>query len=233
MLCIGHRGAAGIAPENTLAGVERAIACGVAAIEVDVQLVEGELVVFHDARLERTTNGHGLLAAQGLAAIRRLDAGEGEPIPTLPELLDRLDQRVAINIELKGPGCATALAEVIAHYRRRGWPEQLFLVSSFDHAQLEKLRAIDPVVRIGLLSPRLTPGLVTLAGRLAARSIHLPVESFTPAQLTTVHRAGCALYLYTLNEPGQARSLAALGVDGVFTDHPERLCRATGTTGWP
>jgi glycerophosphoryl diester phosphodiesterase len=88
MICFGHRGAAGYAPENTLASVEKAISLGADWVEVDVYAVENELVVIHDDRLERTTNGSGYIIEQSLEYLRSLDAGEGEKIPFLREIFD-------------------------------------------------------------------------------------------------------------------------------------------------
>ena len=110
MFCIGHRGARGHAPENTLASVRKAIELGADWIEVDVYGVDGELVVFHDDRLERTTNGEGLLMGQSFDYLRSLDAGDGELIPTLAEVFDVAADRVGINVELKGPGTAEPVA---------------------------------------------------------------------------------------------------------------------------
>src|SRR5436309_1394238 len=98
-LCIGHRGARGHEPENTVRSVRRAMELGANGIEVDVYFVDGELIVIHDDTLDRTTNGHGPVVEQSLDFIRSLDAGKGEKIPTLREIFDAVDRRAFINVE--------------------------------------------------------------------------------------------------------------------------------------
>ena len=108
---IGHRGARGHAPENTLLAIDTAIRLGADWVEIDAQHHDGELWLMHDLTLERTTNGRGLLTAHSADALRALDAGSGEIIPTLPEALDLIEQRVGVNVELKSwNGCAAAVA---------------------------------------------------------------------------------------------------------------------------
>ena len=113
MLIVGHRGAAGHEPENTLRSVEAALRLGANAIEIDVHQVEGRLVVIHDDRLERTTNGEGRLAAHSLAALRALDAGQGERIPTLDEVIELVAGRAELVIELKGADTAEPVARLL------------------------------------------------------------------------------------------------------------------------
>src|SRR4029453_18194831 len=101
-LCIGHRGACGHEPENTLRSIRRALELRVDGIEIDVRLAGGELVVLHDARVDRTTNGHGYVFRKSLRELRLLDAGKGERIPTLREVFETVDRHAFINVELKG-----------------------------------------------------------------------------------------------------------------------------------
>ena len=112
-VCIGHRGASGYEPENTLSSFERAIAMGCRWIELDVYQVEGELIVIHDSTLDRTTNGQGRVASQTLAYLRSLDAGNGQQIPTLTEVISAVDHRAGINIELKGKHTAAPVVALL------------------------------------------------------------------------------------------------------------------------
>ncbi len=122
LLCFAHRGASGHEPENTLLAVEKAIVLGADWIEVDVYAVEGELIVIHDERLERTTNGTGCVMDKTLAYLRSLDAGKGQRIPTLREVFDCVDRRVGINVELKGPDTAGLAVSLIDEYvSHKGW----------------------------------------------------------------------------------------------------------------
>src|SRR5215468_1025511 len=115
-MIIGHRGAAGLEPENTLRSFARAIEIGVDAIELDVYCVDDHLVVIHDDTLERTTNGRGDVMAHSFAALRRLDAGHGERIPTLDEVLAQMPAHFTVNVELKGKATAAPVARCIAEH---------------------------------------------------------------------------------------------------------------------
>ncbi|HOS41511.1 MAG TPA: glycerophosphodiester phosphodiesterase family protein, partial [Spirochaetota bacterium] len=139
-LVIGHRGACGYEPENTLRSFEKAIALGAHMVELDVHRCRtGELVVIHDNRLERTTNGSGYVAEKTLDELRALDAGGGERIPLLREVVERVGVRAAINIELKGAGTAGPVSELIERtVGSGGYDTSHFLVSSFDHRELAR-----------------------------------------------------------------------------------------------
>ena len=129
-LCIGHRGAKGLEPENTLRSIRKALDLGVDGVEIDVYSVAGQLVVIHDETLERTTNGRGLVEEQSFDYLRSLDAGKGEKIPVLREVFDEVNRRAFINIELKGRHTAEPVMELIGEYTDgRGWVMGDFLVS--------------------------------------------------------------------------------------------------------
>lgn len=133
LLCIGHRGAMGHAPENTLLSIRKALALGTPCMEMDVHSVDGHLVVFHDNRLERTTNGTGYLLDQKFHELRKLDAGDGEKMPTLQETFETIHMKAGVNIELKGPDTAIPVVEFISKVRVTGWNDDLLLISSFNH----------------------------------------------------------------------------------------------------
>lgn len=225
LLCIGHRGASGHEPENTLRSISRALELGVDGIEIDVQWVDGELVVFHDTRLDRTTNGRGPLAHQTFAQLRALDAGQGERIPTLREVCELLGRRVFLNIELKSRGTARPVAALIDELvAERGWSHRDFLLSSFFRGELRAFRALaPPQIPVGLLLARPSPFFLRAARLLGATTVH-PALRFTSARLVEeAHRGGLKVFVYTVNEAAELARMRALGVDGVFTDFPERV----------
>ncbi len=220
MLCIGHRGAKGYAPENTLGSIRQAIALGADWIEIDVYWVDGHLMVFHDDRLERTTNGSGRLMDQRFEQLRSLDAGNGEQIPTLAEVFATVDQRVGINIELKGPGTAEP---VVAFLRSQAWPLDLILVSSFRPQELRRVRSLDATVPIGVLFetwPLDDQAAVAIAQSLQATSIHPSLQQVNAAIIAAAHRAGVKVFVYTVNTAEILEQMRSLGVDGIFTDYP-------------
>lgn len=226
LFCFGHRGARGHEPENTVRSVRRALELGADGIEVDVYYVDGRLVVIHDDTLDRTTNGTGPVMEKTFTQLRSLDAGQGEKIPTLEEIFEAVNRRALINVELKGPGTAAPVAALIGEYeRQRGWRPRDFLVSSFEHAQLEEMRKLRPEIRLGALFEEPLPDLVARAERLGAWSLHVGRELVTPELVDEAHGHGLRVFVFTINEPHEMARLCALGVDGIFTDYPDRVAR--------
>ncbi|MGA2870623.1 MAG: glycerophosphodiester phosphodiesterase family protein [Verrucomicrobiota bacterium] len=224
LFCFGHRGARGHEPENTLRSVRKALELGADGIEVDVYLADGQLVVIHDDTLERTTNGAGRVAGKSFAYLRSLDAGHGEPIPTLAEVFDTVNRRAVINVELKGPGTAAPVAQLIGQYvQSGGWRHQDFLVSSFDLAQIQAIKRLQPGIRTGALIEKVPPGLAAFAEQLGAWSVHPGKRCVSPELVADAHRRGLKVFVFTINRPAEIAFMQSLGVDGVFTDYPERV----------
>jgi len=217
-----HRGASAHAPENTLRAFRLAAALGARWVELDVQRVENELVVFHDPHLGRTTDGHGPLAGRTLAELRTLDAGGGERIPLLREVVAALPPAVGINVELKGADTARPVAALIGASVRSGRRSYgSFLVSSFDHRQLARLHRLDPQIPVGALVSRLPVDWLGLVRRLGASSLHIPLPLANPVLVRQAHGHGLRVYVFTVNRRATITRLARMGVDGVFTNHPE------------
>lgn len=221
---IGHRGARGHAPENTLLAIDTAIRLGAPWIEFDVQLHDsGELLVFHDLTLERTTNGQGFLANQSLGMLRALDAGQGQQIPTLTEALDLIEQQVSVNIELKSAGgTGEAVAGVIRSYLEAGWPAEKFLVSSFHLPELWEFKQYAPEIPIGALICGVPLDWAGCAVELGAATLNLSSEFVDPRLIEDAHKHGIKVFVYTVNDPAEMRSLREMGIDGVFSDYPDR-----------
>lgn len=220
VVVIGHRGAAGLVAENTLASFRRAYDCGAGAVELDVYLVDGELVVIHDNTLDRTTSGSGKVMAQTLEGLRAVDAGDGQRIPLLTEVVSELPQGVGLNVELKGPGTAVPVA---AFLRRH--PGLDVLVSSFDHALLGWFRDQDSHTRVAPLFGRWQPRPWRTAARLDAWAINLSRRAATPDRLVAARGRGLKTFVYTVNDLEEARNLIRHGATGVFTDYPDRITR--------
>lgn len=197
---------------------------GVSWIELDVFAVENELVVMHDSRLERTTNGTGNLTHRNLEYLRSLNAGKGEKIPFLREALETIDGKAGINIELKGTGAALPTASLIVSLINNGifHPDQ-FIVSSFNHQELPTIRNISPDIRIGanIYGPPLHNA--RFAEALGAYSIHVHRDFVTPAFVMDAHRRGFKVFVFTINHSEDLDRIRAMDVDGIFTNYPE-LC---------
>ena len=223
MRCIGHRGAKGYFPENTLGSIRKALDLGARYIEIDVYNIEGNLAVFHDFRLERTSNGEGYLQAQKFDYLRTLDAGNGERIPTLLEVCQAIKDKACLNIELKGPNTAEPVAALIKQLVTEGWSKSTFLVSSFDHRQLKQMRYLDREVLLGALMCAMPVDDTKFAQDLSAFSVHPSIEFIDQRYVDDAHARGLKVFAYTVNHPEDIDKICALGVDGVFTDFPDRV----------
>jgi glycerophosphoryl diester phosphodiesterase len=232
---IGHRGAADCAPENTLAGLRRARELGSGWVEFDVRLTaDGELILLHDERLERTTNGGGKAYAQPLATIRRYDAGgwfgpdfTGETVPTLAEAVGVLAELgLGANVELKatrGRGAETGTAA--ADLLRRLWPSHLPapLISSFLPAALRAARGRAPEIARGLLVRGVPRDWRFRADNLGCVSIHVEHRRLRRAIVAEMRESNYSVLAYTVNDPARARELLAWGVTSVFSDVPHKI----------
>lgn len=224
-ICIGHRGFPAAAPENTLKGFELALRTGVDAIELDVQWVNDGLIVFHDDELDRTTSGSGRVDAVSLPELRSLDAGDGERIPLLAEVLDLVDGRIPINIELKGPGSAGPTVDLL---RARSEPPAGILLSAFDHRELEAARTAAPEYPRAALFGRFDRDPLAAAAQLDAIAVNIHRRSARAALVKAARSAGMATLVYTVNDPEEALALRRIGVAGIFTDRPDLMLDTPG-----
>lgn len=223
MLCIGHRGAMGHEPENTLLSVSKALTLGVDAVEIDVYNVENNLIVIHDRDLSRTTNGRGNIKNCSFAYLRSLDAGKGERVPTLKEVLDIVDRQAIVNVELKGSNTAELVVELIKEYLELGWSEKDFVVSSFDLGELNRVKTICPQIITGMLIRDLPRDYLTVAQKLQADIVIFSLNVVTTELVRAVHQQNLLVWVYTVNEPDDIKSLKGLQVDAIFTNYPERV----------
>lgn len=221
---IGHRGARGHAPENTLQALEAGIRLGADGLECDVQLhPDGKLYLLHDLRVDRTTNGHGAFAQLSAVELRRLDAGGGQQIPTLDEALDLVGRRVRLNVELKSFGAtAEAVAKTLLERVRAGWSARQFLVSSFHLPELRRFRQQAPEIPVAALVCGVPLDGAACATELGAETLNIDAEFADPGLITDARGRGLQVYAYTVNQVEDMRRLQGLGVTGVFTDYPER-----------
>jgi glycerophosphoryl diester phosphodiesterase len=235
----GHRGAAAYAPENTLESLREAWRRGAGWVEFDVKLTaDGVPIVFHDDKLDRTTDGQGPVAAAGLARIRSLDAGAwfspafaGARVPSFREVLELVrDLGLGANIELKPcPGRETETAERAVELIAEHWPARRPppLLSSFKPASLAAAKAKAPHLPRGLLLYE--DGLPTWkrdARDLACTTVHCSAHNMTAAWAAEIRGLGYGLAVYTVNEPVRARELMAQGVQCIITDMPDRILAA-------
>ena len=223
---IAHRGASGERPENTLPAYELAVAQGADMIEIDLHRTrDAAVVITHDENLAGL-GGRGEIADASLAEVRALDAGGGERVPLLGEVLDRFGPRIAFNLELKRGTRAEypqVEAEALAAVEsRRILARTLF--SSFYDPVLARLRELSAAARIALLlSPPDAERPIERARRLGAEAIN-PWRGMVSRELVeAAHAEGLAVYVFTVDEVDEMKRLLGLGVDGLFTNFPERM----------
>ncbi|WP_341502106.1 glycerophosphodiester phosphodiesterase [Gallaecimonas sp. GXIMD4217] len=223
MKIFAHRGASGEAPENTLKAFELALAQGADAIELDLQRHGDQLLVIHDRWLHHSTSGQGLLENLAWEQLVALDAGDGQPIPTLWQVLKLCRGRCRLNLELKDHNLLELLNPMLDRaVAELGWDPQDLLVSSFHHRQLAAFQAARPDWPIGLLIGHIPLELAAVLGPLKARSLHLALAFVDRALVDEAHRLGLEVYVYTADEPEDLHWLSLIGVDGVFTNYPRR-----------
>jgi glycerophosphoryl diester phosphodiesterase len=227
---LGHRGASLDAPENTLRAFQLALAQGADGVELDVRLCgSGEVVVFHDATLERLVGGSGQVAETPWSTLRTLSVktphGTG-PIPLLREVLEILPRTAWINVELKADAAWFRLATRVGRMLLEGGHQQHVVVSSFQPLCLVALAARAPELRRGyLLEPNqpfwLESGvLAPLVGRDA---VHPSDSQLTLERLRHWHKGGREVAVWTVDDPARARTLAGWGVDTLITNRPGLL----------
>lgn len=228
MLIIAHRGASRLAPENTLAAIEKAVQLGVDAIEIDIHHSEHELVVIHDRWLQRTTNGRGRIRDHSFETIRSFDAGDGQRIPTLWEVMSVIGGRCDLNIELKGIEDVIPVLNLIdqAVAELSFKPEQ-FLLSAFNHHLLFELKRIRPDLQVGALTASCPLDYAQFATTLQAYSAHICIDAVTQPFVEDAHSRGLAVYVYTVDEPEDMHQLIDWGVDGIFTNLPDLALQIT------
>ncbi len=226
-LNIAHRGASGRYPENTLTAFGAAIAAGADMCELDVQLTRDDaIVVMHDEKLDRTTDGRGPVRAVTIAEIKALNivsergrAITGERVPTLDEVFALTRGRCALNIELKGTGVEAGVCRAM----RDSGELETSIVSSFEWRALERVREIEPRMRIGLLAEEEPERMIAAAAALKAFAINPRFDLARPELCADAHRRGLQVYVWTVDDKPTMRSLIARGVDGIMSNYPERL----------
>lgn len=215
MLRIGHRGARGHAPENTLKAIEAGIRTGADLVELDIQrTADGALVVMHDKRVDRTTNGTGCVTRMSLEELRRLDAGEGERIPTLEEVLTCANGRTGLMLEIITPGIGAQLSRMV---QQAGFAGPV-VYASFLHAELSTV----PEPRLALLDGIPVRG-AGFARDAQASHVGISIDCLTPDFAAALREAGLRIFVYTVNDPRDIAWLKSLEVNGIISDYPERV----------
>lgn len=236
---IGHRGASIDAPENTLASFKRASTLGLNWIEFDVRLTKDEeLIIFHDDKLERTTNGSGLVIDHTLAQIKQLEAGswfsaefKDEKIPTLIETIPwlkawNLTPVIELKCEPNQPLAAVQkLAYTLADCLKKHWTHSVLpMVSSFEHqALLYYLHRLNKPALVGFLVDDLKPQHIDLAHQIPHSTLHCSAEYLSPQRVQTLQKEGLPLLIFTVNDKALSEAYLKAGAYAIFTDCASKL----------
>jgi glycerophosphoryl diester phosphodiesterase len=241
-----HRGASAQAPENTLPAFERASEIGASYLETDCQATaDGEIVLLHDAELERTTDGKGPVGAHTWRELSQLDAGyhfthdghrfpfrgTGVRVPRLGELLEALPA-ARVNLEIKGG--EPSLVDAVVDEIRRCEASKRVLLTAAEDAVMSRIHARDPDTALGSSIADVVGFVQAVAEerldalRPRGHALQIPTEFMgqalvTPACIAAAHRVGLEVHVWTINEPKEMRRLLGLGVDGIMSDDPARL----------
>ena len=216
---LGHRGAPAYEPENTLASFKKAIELGVDQIELDLRFSkDSKLVVIHDEKLDRTTNGKGLVREFTLAELKKLDAGKGEKIPTLQEVIDLIrDKGIFLQIELKESNMQRHLLDLI----QKNNLEERVMVISFLHEELRKIKELNPNIKTGvLIGQKLIDPLERLR-QVRADAVSMRHTLVNKRLVERLHQNNIELTVWVVNEPRDIRRAIKLGIDIIGTDKPD------------
>ena len=216
-IIIGHRGAAGLAPENTLLSFRTALNLGVHMIELDIhETIDGHLVCIHDSSVERTTDGTGNIAEMTLEELKKLDAGQGQRIPVLREVLDMARNKMKVNIELKTLGVERKIVDLALS---RDMIHDV-LVSSFFHGTLLAIMEFNSEIRTAVLVDKPKRDLISYSKELGAFAINPRFSFVSSEMIEEAHENSINIYPWTVNDSSQMLELLRMGVDGIVTDYP-------------
>lgn len=225
MLKIGHRGARGYEPENTLLSFQKALDLGVDGIELDVHLsADGVLVVIHDETVDRTTDGKGLVAEMSLAQLRSFRTNKNQIIPTLQEVLDLVNRQCFVNIELKGKGTAKPAVEMIQDYiSSKNWSYSDFIVSSFEWEMLSETAVLNLQIPIAVLTETTIEDALAFAKKIKATAINPDFQLLKKETTSQLQQQGFQVFPWTVNDEQDIKRIQKYGVDGIISDFPDRI----------
>ncbi len=238
---IAHRGGANLAPENTLIAFKNAINLNVDMIEIDVHLSkDGQVVVIHDEKIDRTTNGKGIIKDMSITEIKKYDAGrwfgdkfKGEKIPTLDEVMETINVKVKLLIEIKNgdelyPGLEKKVVEIINKYKAKNW----VIVQSFNENTVLRVKMMDNEIKTFYLLGRNfdefysnTLNKIKIGNKFVKKydGVAPHFSMLDSAKVKIFHKAGFKVFTWTVDDPEDMKKIANINVDGIITNSPDKL----------
>jgi len=227
VLRIGHRGSKGYVAENTLESINNAISLGVDGIEIDIfKCLSGELVLSHENNLKRLTGKSGQLEKLTLNDLKDFLVERKYKIPTLNDVLIKIESPLFVNIELKGSDTAEATSMIIADFSRRtSWSEENFIVSSFNWDELKKFRSIDNNTPVGVLVSKSISinEAIEFGKKINAQAIHPNYQLLDEVTVKKIKNNGFKTYTWTVNNKDDINFMKKIKVDGIISDYPDRI----------
>jgi glycerophosphoryl diester phosphodiesterase len=217
-LVVGHRGAASYEPENTLKSFDKAVSLGVGAIEFDVHLSsDGEVVVIHDETVDRTTNGKGAVKDMSFDRLRKLDAGEGEQIPSLQEVIDLYKDKALMLIELKAEGTAKPVVDILN--KSEAWDK--VIVISFLHDLVKEVKQLDKRIKTGVLFVGRPINANRLAKDVKADALVMLYKTVDKRIVREAHKEGLKVFIWNIDDKSEVKEYVKLGVDAISSNKPD------------
>ena len=227
VLRIGHRGSKGYIAENTLESINNAISLGVDGIEIDIfKCLSGELVLSHENNLKRLTGKSGQLEKLTLNDLKDFLVAGKYKIPTLNDVLIKIESPLFVNIELKGSDTAGATSKIIADFSRRtSWSWDNFIVSSFNWNELKKFRSIDNNTPVGVLVNKSISinEAIDFGKKINAQAIHPHNQLLDEITVKKIKNNGFKTYTWTVNNADDINFMKKIKVDGIISDYPDRI----------
>ena len=219
-MIMGHRGAAALEPENTLLSIARAMEIGVDAVEIDVRLSKDkEIVVIHDSTVDRTTNGTGPVSSYALKEIKNLDAGKGEKIPTLDEVVDFIGNKVKLVIELKEEGTERKVVELIK--RKKNLDDNVYVIS-FWHRLVKMVKEMDSRIKTGVLLVG-CPVDACIATQASSDALVMKYTFVNRKFVEIAHKEGLKVLIWNIDDRDLLKPYADMCVDGIGSNDPRVL----------
>ena len=227
VLRIGHRGSKGYIAENTLESINHAILLGVDGIEIDIfKCLSGELVLSHENDLKRLTGKSGQLEKLTLNELKKFLVVRKYNIPTLTDVLTKIETPLFVNIELKGLNTAQATSKIIADISRStSWSLEHFIVSSFNWDELELFRSLDKNTSVGVLVSKSMSinEAIEFGKKINAQAIHPNFKLLNDKAVIKIKNNGFKIYAWTVNDEDDINLMKTLKVDGIISDYPDRI----------
>ena len=224
-LIVGHRGAMGHVTENTIPSIKKAVELGVDGIEIDVfKCKSGEIIVFHDKKLDRLTNSSGYIEDLSYDSINKIKVMGEYRIPELIEVINILPNEIFLNIELKGEETAKKVNEIITEFINKTESKlDRFIISSFNWSELEKFRSFNSKIPIAILTDNNPLNAIPVAKKLNAFAINPSYKLLNKNVVNQIKEEGLKIFPYTVNSINDIDKMKNLGVDGIITNYPERI----------